>query len=337
MPKYDFSTIKDIQNMPNMESFAKYLIYGTDISQQMMNHAPLEKIVEMTGWNMDSIAYGVERVRQIANAGIVPVPVYTESECKQDKQMRDVNIVHFPACRKDPNKPYVIVIAGGAYMSVCSLVEAYPVAARFNEMGYDAFVLTYRVGGIGLLPKPVDDLAAAVRYIRVHAQQFEVNQDQYIVCGFSAGANLTALWGTHNYGYMKYHLPKPVALFPIYAFTTASLLNRDDKMTRKIIKLCYGKHPSEEHILSFDIDSHADVNYPPTYLCCNQDDNMVDYRHSVRLYEHLKGIHVPVELEMGEAGGHGFGEGLGLQVDQWYMRAMQFVCKTAGNEYEFDS
>ena len=49
------------------------------------------------------------------------------------------------------------------------------------------------------------------------------NGERYIVCGFSAGGNLTALWGTKNHGYAAYGLPKPEALFPIYPVTDLHL------------------------------------------------------------------------------------------------------------------
>ena len=55
---------------------------------------------------------------------------------------------------------------------VCSLVESFPTAARFNELGYNVFVITYRVLQQELMPMPLDDLAAAIHFIQNNAEQF---------------------------------------------------------------------------------------------------------------------------------------------------------------------
>ena len=110
--------------------------------------------------------------------------------------------MHFPAADRGRAKghPWIMVCPGGAYINVCSISEGYPVAKKFNELGYDVFVATYRTGLYDVMPKPLDDLAACIRYVRGHRERFGVNGERYIVCGFSAGGNLTALWGTKNHG-----------------------------------------------------------------------------------------------------------------------------------------
>jgi hypothetical protein len=68
----------------------------------------------------------------------------------------------------------LVVCAGGGYMGVCSAVEGYPVAARFNDLGYDVFLLTYRVSEKKIMPKPVDDLAAALKFKGIVANLTEL-------------------------------------------------------------------------------------------------------------------------------------------------------------------
>lgn len=45
-------------------------------------------------------------------------------------------------------------------------------------------------------PAPLEDLAQAYRYIEAHAQAFQVDMEDYAVCGSSAGGHLAAEWGT---------------------------------------------------------------------------------------------------------------------------------------------
>ena len=78
-------------------------------------------------------------------------------------------------------------------------------------------------------------------------------------------------------------------------------------------------------ITEFHIDEHADCNYPPSYLCCCKDDLIVSWKNSLALKEKLSDLNIPVKLELGETGGHGYGLGDHVSVRGWIERAMKFV------------
>lgn len=107
------------------------------------------------------------------------------------------------------------------------------------------FVLTYRVGEIGILPKPLEDLAAALRFIGRHSKEFSLNPDNYAVGGFSAGGNLITMWGTENAGYKAYGLPRPTALFPVYPVVDIKALEEHEK-DREFIKIMLGEDYTQE-------------------------------------------------------------------------------------------
>lgn len=90
----------------------------------------------------------------------------------------------------------MILCSGGGYNSVCNVMEGFPAAKQFHKLGITAFVLNYRVADKDLFPAPLEDLAQAYRYIEAHAQAFQVDMEDYAVCGFSAGGHLAAEWGT---------------------------------------------------------------------------------------------------------------------------------------------
>lgn len=319
-----FASLHDLQKWPEMEAVGRYLFYAPRERESMVHFVPWDKMGEMSGWDNDSINYGLDRLLELIASGERPRQVYSSEECHGDRFKEDVNLFYFPSPCKKEGSPYVIVIAGGGYCAVCSIVEAYPVAARLNEQGYDAFVLTYRVGIEGLMPKPIDDLAAAVRYIAKNEDALGVEPDNYIVCGFSAGGNLTTLWGTEKFGYGHYGLPKPKALFPIYAYTTVEFTAKGNPVTDDMMKISYGKNNTEENAKTYEVIPLVNGQYPPTFLCCNRDDKTVDCRNSIILYDKLKELNIPTELMMGEKGDHGFGEGRGLEVEGWIEKALAF-------------
>ncbi len=320
-----FNSIHDLQKWPEMKDVGKYLFYAPRFRERMVHFIPYDKISETGGWNNDSIQYGLERLTELTASGEKPQQVYPATEIRKDRSKKDVNLIHFPAITRKEGAPYVIVIAGGGYCAVCSIVEAYPVAARMNELGYDAFVLNYRVGIEGLMPKPLDDLAAAVRYIQNNEKVLGVNGNNYIVCGFSAGGNLTALWGTEKLGWAHYDLPAPKALFPIYAPTTSVFYDKENAVIVDMMKVAYGKNKPFEKAADYDVIPLVTQQYPPTFLCCNKDDKTVDYRNSIVLHDKLKELSIPTELLMGEKGDHGFGEGRGLEVEGWIRKALNFA------------
>ena len=66
--------------------------------------------------------------------------------------------------------PGMLVIPGGGYGCVCESTEGSPIARRFNELGYHAFVLDYRVAP-HRFPEPQLDAFRAMKIIRGNASE----------------------------------------------------------------------------------------------------------------------------------------------------------------------
>ena len=58
---------------------------------------------------------------------------------KNESEKRNVKLTFLPA-QKRTEDYCIILLAGGAYGAVCTMVESLPVAAKFNESGIDCFV-----------------------------------------------------------------------------------------------------------------------------------------------------------------------------------------------------
>lgn len=111
----------------------------------------------------------------------------------------------------------VIVVPGGGYQFVSMDSEGFRVAKRLSDAGYTAFVLKYRPMSTARNPEDfmaqvtamfsrmgnserepgladhrlaVDDLATAIRYVRDHANRWQLEPDGIGVIGFSAGAHM---------------------------------------------------------------------------------------------------------------------------------------------------
>ena len=87
----------------------------------------------------------------------------------------------------------VLVLPGGGYHHR-AIHEGDPVARRFNDLGYHAFVLQYRVQP-SVAPAPQLDVVRALKIIRANAEKWYIQPDKIAVCGFSAGGHLAACAG----------------------------------------------------------------------------------------------------------------------------------------------
>ena len=227
-------------------------------------------------------------------------------------------------------KPYVLICPGGAYARQWGLIEGLAMGARMNRLGYPAFVLYYRTAQTPpfdrpLMPKPIEDLAAAIRLIEDRAEGFGVRAGDYAVAGFSAGAHLAAEWGTVNHGFAGYGLKGPAALLLGYpSISTDLFLDMAEEARRNkqeadvsYLRRLGGRSFTRESLREYSIDYHMDRNYPPVYVTACKDDPIVPVGCSFCLIERLKELGIPYEANIAEHGGHRFGLGNGTEGDGW--------------------
>ena len=314
------TTLGELKAAPEFREFAEYLNVDTT--------TPREKLDAQTmgDWGpevQEAVIGGLDRLQEIERQGVcVSYDIYSEEELKADPGKRMTNLIYFPG---EPGRPYVIVCAGGAYVSVASFLEGYPVAAELNELGYTAFVLSYRVGqGEGpLLPKPQEDLAQAVRFIMAHADEFHVPADEYAVMGFSAGGHLAASWGSENLGYAAHDLPKPGALLLAYPALSTAVFDPQEEVGHGYLTTMVGPKLEPEALNAADVTKHMGRTYPATYLIHSKDDPLVPVRTSTLCFERCRELGVPCKLQLVDGCGHGFGTGVG-EAKGWIAKAATF-------------
>ena len=195
-----------LMDIPELTPFADYLMYEfTDAGRPATQMSVEELCANQPTWDADSMMRGLERLGRAAAGRRVLYDVYPGGEGKK----RDVKLFFLPAEGRPADRPFIICVSGGGYSCVCSAVESFPVAARLNELGYNVFALNYRVKVP--LPAPVEDLAAAVRFILDNRSEFGIEGDRYVVNGYSAGGSLITIYGTERNGWAKYGCPRPTA------------------------------------------------------------------------------------------------------------------------------
>lgn len=89
----------------------------------------------------------------------------------------------------------IIIIHGGGWRSG-NRQQHHQLAQKLASLGYVCFTPEYRLSTEALFPAAVYDVKAAIRWVRENAKQYNVNPDQIVSLGFSAGGELAAFMGT---------------------------------------------------------------------------------------------------------------------------------------------
>lgn len=206
-----------------------------------------------------------------------------------------------PAISTTRRRPAILVIPGGGY-SMTSNREAEPIALRFLEKGYNAFVLRYTCAP-ATFPVALREACMAMRYIRENADALEVNPGMVAAIGFSAGGHLCGTLGT------MYDCPEVADL------GDAALLRPDAICLGYPVAIAWGnthegtfKNISggdEALRMRLSLDKQARADMPPTFLWHTRDDGGVPVRNSLILAQRLDELGVTFAMNIYNHGRHG--------------------------------
>ncbi len=323
------TTFREILDNPIFQPFHPFLLSNCGIPDK--NWSLKEMNDYFYDWEAEPIAMGLNRLQEVAcSAEKAAFDIYTEKEKAEDPERNKTKLFFFPG---EKEKPCMIICPGGGYGAVCSLKEGFPLAKRLNDLGYNAFVLSYRVRSFkeksfsGILPGPIEDLAAAVRFIQKNETMLGVSLDRYAIAGFSSGGHLSGEWATENVGSVRYGLPRPSFLVLGYAASDPSLIGtfRGMDLLRESM---FGKNYAPETIHWYNVNEHIDAAYPPTYLYHCVDDEIISVETSRRMDDELTKMKVPHQYHEFEKGGHGFGLGEQELNASWFDEMIAFGKKT---------
>lgn len=222
--------------------------------------------------------------------------------------------VYRPREAKSPT-PVVMMIHGGGW--VISNKDDYVLTAGpYLAMGFAVVNVEYRLGKVSLAPAAVEDCLCALRWIGIHAKQYNFDLEKVIVTGPSAGGHLalttSMIPASAGFANECAHMsdpkdaaPRVAAVINLFGITdVADLLQGPNLRTYAVTWL--GSQPDREDLarrLSPLTYVRADV--PPVLTIHGDADPTVPYSHAVRLHEALTKAGVRNQLLTIPGGGHG--------------------------------
>jgi len=92
-------------------------------------------------------------------------------------------------------RPALVFVHGGGWRGGDKLQGFTELALEYARKGYVAIAPNYRLSGEAPFPAAVEDVKCAVRWLRAHAQEYNVDRNRIGGYGNSAGAHLVAVLG----------------------------------------------------------------------------------------------------------------------------------------------
>lgn len=203
-----------------------------------------------------------------------------------------------------PRRPAIVICPGGGYRHL-SLREAEPVALRFLMEGFNTFIVWYRVAP-HRFPLPQQDAAAAVAYVRAHADAFLTDPDRIAIAGFSAGGHLAGSIGTlwhraelwQEMG-LTPEMVRPNAMLLCYPVITAGVHAHRGSFVQLT-----GTEDESVH-QAYSVEGWVTENCPPAFLWHTFTDASVPVQNSLLMAGALARHGVLCELHMFPRGAHG--------------------------------
>ncbi len=101
--------------------------------------------------------------------------------------------IYVPEKGKGPF-PLIVWIHGGGWING-DKTDCPPKNLGYGPKGYATASISYRFSDVAVFPAQLEDVKAAIRWLRAHAKEYDVDPDKIAVWGGSAGGHLACLLG----------------------------------------------------------------------------------------------------------------------------------------------
>jgi acetyl esterase/lipase len=219
--------------------------------------------------------------------------------------------------KADGPAPLLVWVHGGGWQAG-NKSQCLPARLGFPKRGWAVASVGYRLTGEAPHPAQIQDVKAAVRWLRANGEKHGLKTDRIGAWGSSAGGHLVALLGTS--GDVKdfdvgAHLDRSsrvqavCAYFPptdLAAFAATPGYEGHAKPTSPESKLIGGPVlENKDKAAHASPTTYVGADDPPFFIVHGDKDPTVPPDQSVRLHEALKKAGVASELRMLPGAGHG--------------------------------
>jgi carboxypeptidase Q len=217
--------------------------------------------------------------------------------------------------------PAAIVVHGGGFNQGDKQTFVKPLFDPLSDADFAWFTINYRLAPQSKYPAAVEDVEAAIRYVKEHAAEYNVDPKRLALIGESAGGHLVSMVGARN---------KPESrVNAVVSFYGPHDLERRAVESHQISETVGGflgvteLNPKSIAILhEASPVTHVGPGMPPFLLIHGTKDEKVPYDQSPEMCEKMKAAGDSCEVFTVEGAGHGIGSWEKVEAYQKYKSKM---------------
>lgn len=223
---------------------------------------------------------------------------------------KDRNNLDLFVPKSDTPLPLILWVHGGGWSAGSK--EGDNPAMRLLDKGYAVASTNYRLSQHAAFPAQIEDVKAAVRFLRANAKKYNLDPDHFGAWGASAGGHLVALLGTtgdvkaFDTDSNKDVSSRVQAVIDFFGPTDLLKLSPPNATDNPITKLLGGATGEKKELgMKANPITHITKDDPPFLIVQGDDDKLVPASQSELLDEALKKAGVECELVIIKGAGHG--------------------------------
>lgn len=226
--------------------------------------------------------------------------------------------------KSDGPLPLIIWVHGGGWQNG-SKDGCPPLRNGYTEHGYAVASINYRLSGHAVFPAQIQDCKAAIRWLRSHAKEYNLDPKRFGVWGSSAGGHLVALLGTSGdvkefdvganldqssrvQAVCDYYGPTDFLQMDAHALVGAPF-KHDSKDSPEAKLLGGAIQENKDKAARVSPLTYVSRDDPPFLIVHGDKDPLVPHHQSELLFAALKKNSVSVHLHTITGAGHGQGFG----------------------------
>lgn len=209
----------------------------------------------------------------------------------------------------DKTRPMILVLPGGGY-SFRSDREREPIVMQFLAMGCHACVVEYSVDP-NRFSVAMQEVALAIAKVREHAEEWHVNPDAIIPCGFSAGGHLAGCIGAYWNRPEAYEGigKKPDQIRPNGLILSYPVVTSGEYRHQGSFEKLLGTGADPVLLEQVSIEKQVTSDMPPVFFWHTVTDQTVPVENSLLLASALRRNGINFEMHIYPSGVHGIALG----------------------------
>ena len=221
---------------------------------------------------------------------------YAQVDSWYDHCRRDLKLdLIYPEDMSDKRYPCIVWICGGAWMRMDKSAHL----SYLSKLAHHGFVVCsvqYRTSNEGSYPIQIEDVKAAIRYLKAHADRYRIDKKHFGAMGESAGGFLTCMAAldhdkTHDVGDYLEESSSIQAACPWYPPTNLSTFKYKDAeesaASMESLLLGYNIMRNIKDAYNSSPVSKVTKDAPPFLIIHGINDQTVSFEQSEELYDKL--------------------------------------------------